>query len=49
MAARRIQRLWRKRRAATQVIQKAWREAISNPSYELCEKRLLREAGELTI
>jgi hypothetical protein len=49
MAARRIQRLWRKRRAAVQVIKKAWKEAISNPSYTLCKKRLLREANELTI
>jgi hypothetical protein len=51
MAARRIQRFWRwrKQTAAALAIQKAWREAISNPSYTLCKKRLLREAGELTI
>jgi hypothetical protein len=50
MAARRIQRHWRKRRwSAALVIQKMFREAISNPNYTLCKKRLLREAHSLII
>ena len=30
-------------------IQRQWRESISNPSYLLCRKRLLKEATELSL
>ena len=33
---------------ATYVIQRYWTRAVSNPRYELCRKRLMREFTELT-
>jgi hypothetical protein len=36
-----------RKRSAARAIQRSFREAISNPAYGLCKKRLLCEANEL--
>jgi hypothetical protein len=36
-----------RRHLAARRIQRRWREAIANPSYQLCRGRILREFGEL--
>lgn len=42
--------LWSIRKCcAARAIQRAFRQAISNPAYPLCQKRLYREATEMII
>lgn len=48
IATRQIQRAWRKSKLSqnARFIQTRWRFLISNPRFELCKRRLLREFNE---
>lgn len=48
MYARRIQRAWRRFRSA-RIIQRHFREAISNPNYKLCLRRLNYEFNHMKM
>jgi hypothetical protein len=44
-----FKRQWKRKTEASRVIQRRFREAISNPEFVLCKQRLLREFGELAV